>query len=137
MHPRLVSSAHYYQYFALLCHPARAIAATILSRTGAAGRSTIAAVGHCHIDTAWLWPYDETKRKVARSWSSAVTLIESGRYPSYKFCASSAQQYAWLKQGYPALFERVAAAVDGGSFLPVSNAPLRHARSSSLCVCGV
>lgn len=109
-------------HFALFCHPARAIAATILSRTGAAGRSTIAAVGHCHIDTAWLWPYDETKRKVARSWSSAVTLIESGRYPSYKFCASSAQQYAWLKEGYPALFERVAAAVDGGSFLPVSNA---------------
>jgi len=28
------------------------------------------AVGHCHIDTAWLWPYSETKRKIARSWSS-------------------------------------------------------------------
>lgn len=21
------------------------------------------ATGHCHIDTAWLWPFDETKRK--------------------------------------------------------------------------
>jgi alpha-mannosidase len=28
------------------------------------------AVGHCHIDTAWLWPYEETKRKIARSWST-------------------------------------------------------------------
>jgi hypothetical protein len=24
----------------------------------------VMAVGHCHIDTAWLWPYDETRRKV-------------------------------------------------------------------------
>ncbi len=31
---------------------------------------TIYAVGHCHIDTAWLWPYAETKRKIARSWST-------------------------------------------------------------------
>lgn len=23
-------------------------------------------VGHCHIDTAWLWPYAETRRKIAR-----------------------------------------------------------------------
>lgn len=30
----------------------------------------IHAVGHCHIDTAWLWPYAETKRKIARSWGS-------------------------------------------------------------------
>ena len=26
----------------------------------------IFAVGNCHIDTAWLWPFDETKRKAAR-----------------------------------------------------------------------
>ncbi|TPX37214.1 hypothetical protein SmJEL517_g00998 [Synchytrium microbalum] len=30
----------------------------------------IFATGHCHIDTAWLWPYDETKRKAARSWAT-------------------------------------------------------------------
>ena len=27
----------------------------------------VTAVGHCHIDTAWLWPYAETRRKVNRS----------------------------------------------------------------------
>lgn len=31
---------------------------------------TVYAVGHCHIDTAWLWPYAETKRKIARSWGT-------------------------------------------------------------------
>ena len=35
----------------------------------------IHACGHCHIDTAWMWPYAETKRKIARSWSSQLGFI--------------------------------------------------------------
>ena len=31
---------------------------------------TVHAIGHCHIDTAWMWPYEEKKRKIARSWST-------------------------------------------------------------------
>ncbi|CAI4447708.1 BGN_3a_G0018490.mRNA.1.CDS.1 [Saccharomyces cerevisiae] len=27
-------------------------------------------IGNCHIDTAWLWPFAETRRKIVRSWSS-------------------------------------------------------------------
>jgi alpha-mannosidase len=53
-------------------------------------------IGHCHIDTAWLWPYSVTQQKVARSWSTQVDLIE--RYPEFRFGASSAQQYKWLEQ---------------------------------------
>ena len=34
------------------------------------------ALGHCHIDTAWLWPYKETRRKIARSWASQLKLLE-------------------------------------------------------------
>jgi alpha-mannosidase len=34
-------------------------------------------IGHCHIDTCWLWPWDETKRKVARSWSNQVRIFEA------------------------------------------------------------
>ena len=74
-------------------------------------------IGHCHIDTAWLWPFDETKRKVARSWASQVDLME--RYPEHRFTCSQAQQYKWLKQDYPALFERVAAKVKSGQFHPI------------------
>jgi alpha-mannosidase len=33
-------------------------------------------VGNCHIDTCWLWPWAETKRKVARSWANQCNLIE-------------------------------------------------------------
>ncbi len=39
----------------------------------------VVATGHCHIDTAWLWPFDETKRKAARSWASQCTLMDE--YP--------------------------------------------------------
>lgn len=57
------------------------------------------------LDTAWLWPYDETKRKIARSWSSQLNLIE--RYPEYVFTGSQVQQYEWLKELYPEVFEKI------------------------------
>jgi len=65
--------------------------------------SLITAVGHCHIDTCWLWPWAETKRKVARSWSNQCDLLD--RYPELRFCASQAQQYKWLEMYYPSLFD--------------------------------
>ncbi|KAI8642212.1 galactose mutarotase-like domain-containing protein [Parasitella parasitica] len=76
-----------------------------LSAKNGTGQHQITAVGNCHIDTAWLWPYDETKRKIARSWSSQLDLI--GRYPDYVFTGSQVQQYEWLKELYPAIFEKI------------------------------
>ncbi|KAG2501227.1 hypothetical protein HYH03_001036 [Edaphochlamys debaryana] len=75
------------------------------------------AVGHCHIDTAWLWPFSETHRKTARSWSAQLRLAE--RFPWHVFTASSAQQYQWLMQDYPGLFEEIRGAVQRGQFVPV------------------
>ncbi len=60
----------------------------------------VTAIGHCHIDTAWLWPFEETRRKVARAWSAQLQLLQL--YPQHKFAASSAQQYAWLQVRPPA-----------------------------------
>lgn len=68
----------------------------------------------CRLDTAWLWPYDETKRKVARSWASQLRLIE--QYPSYVFTASQAQQYEWLLEYYPDLFRQVQEKVEKGQW---------------------
>ena len=84
--------------------------------------SMIWAIGHCHIDTAWLWPFAETKRKVARSWSTQCDLMD--RYPDHTFAASTAQQYQWLKEGYPGLFDRVKARVQEGRFIPVGGVSL-------------
>ena len=37
---------------------------------------TIVAIGHCHIDTAWLWPFSEARRKIARSWATQLELMD-------------------------------------------------------------
>ncbi|PCH42793.1 glycoside hydrolase family 38 protein [Wolfiporia cocos MD-104 SS10] len=79
-----------------------------------AKEATVWGIGYCHIDTAWLWPYRVTQQKVARSWSTQVDLME--RYPEHRFTCSQAQQYKWLEQLYPPLFERVKAKVLEGKF---------------------
>jgi alpha-mannosidase len=84
----------------------------------------ITAIGHCHIDTCWLWPWAETKRKVARSWSNQIDLIN--RYPEHRFCASQAQQYQWLKMYYPDLFDRVKEKVKEGTFQPIGGSWVEH-----------
>jgi alpha-mannosidase len=77
-----------------------------------------------HIDTAWLWRYTQTQQKIARSWSTQLDLMD--RYPNFQFAASSAQQYAWLEELYPDLFDRVKAAIKGGRFHVVGGTWLEH-----------
>ncbi|ODQ68031.1 hypothetical protein NADFUDRAFT_19326 [Nadsonia fulvescens var. elongata DSM 6958] len=80
-------------------------------------RDKVIAIGNCHIDTAWLWPYAETRRKIGRSWASQLDLIK--RYPEYRFVASQAQQFKWLAQDYPDLFDRIKQEAKNGSFIPI------------------
>ncbi|PPG58485.1 alpha-mannosidase [Rathayibacter sp. AY1C7] len=90
---------------------------TVLERPASASAHHLHAVGHAHIDSAWLWPARETARKVARTFSNVCDLIE--REEGFVFAASSAQQYAWLKRDHPELFERVRGHVLAGRFVPV------------------
>ncbi len=76
----------------------------------------ISAVGHAHIDTAWLWPMREAARKCARSFANAVTLMEE--YPAFEFVCSAALHLAWVEERYPSLFERVRSRVETGQFRP-------------------
>ncbi|MCC3267625.1 alpha-mannosidase [Arthrobacter gengyunqii] len=95
---------------------ARAELAEVLSTPANASAHRVHAVGHAHIDSAWLWPVRETVRKVARTFANVLELMEQD--PEFVFTASSAQQYAWLKQYYPDLFSRVAEKVATGRFVP-------------------
>ena len=76
----------------------------------------ISAVGHAHIDTAWLWPMREAARKCARSFANAVTLMEE--YPAFEFVCSAARHLAWVEERYPSLFDRIRARVESGQFRP-------------------
>ncbi|KAJ3176169.1 Alpha-mannosidase 2C1 [Irineochytrium annulatum] len=77
----------------------------------------ITAIGNCHIDTAWLWPFDETKRKSARSWATQIGLMDD--YPHTKFAASQAQQFEWVEGLYPDLFEKIKNRAASGQFVPI------------------
>jgi len=70
--------------------------------------------GHAHIDLAWLWPLEETRRKARRTFHNVVSLM--GRYPELRFNQSSAQLYAWIEQSDPVLFDKVRARVLEGSW---------------------
>ncbi|MFP3714079.1 alpha-mannosidase [Puerhibacterium sp. TATVAM-FAB25] len=95
----------------------RAALADVLARPAAATAHTVHAVGHAHIDSAWLWPVRETVRKCARTFSNVLSLMDSD--PDVRFACSSAQQYAWVQEHYPELFERIRKRVAEGRFVPV------------------
>ena len=69
----------------------------------------VSAIGHAHLDIGWLWPIEETIRKAARTFSSAVFYMDE--YPDYKFGASQPQLYQFVKDNYPSLFTKVKEAV--------------------------
>ncbi|XP_060473999.2 alpha-mannosidase 2C1 isoform X2 [Panthera onca] len=112
---------------------AQALASRFFGQRGGESQHTIHAMGHCHIDTAWLWPFKETVRKCARSWVSAVQLMEQN--PEFIFACSQvrgtavwghlspvgprAQQLEWVKSHYPGLHARLQEFACRGQFVPV------------------
>ncbi|WIB27396.1 glycoside hydrolase family 38 C-terminal domain-containing protein [Curtobacterium sp. MCSS17_015] len=96
---------------------ARAALAEVLAAPAEASAHRISAVGHAHIDSAWLWPVRETIRKVARTTSSMTELI--GQTDDFLYGMSSAQQYAWIKEHRPEVYAKVKDAVAAGRFLPL------------------
>ncbi|TMR88710.1 alpha-mannosidase [Nonomuraea basaltis] len=95
---------------------ARARLAGVLSAPAVPSAHRISAVGHAHIDSAWLWPLRETVRKVARTASNMTALLEDE--PDFVFAMSQAQQWAWIKEHRPEVWARVTKAVATGRFVP-------------------
>lgn len=75
------------------------------SQTPAGYRPFFATIGHSHMDTAWLWPLQETIRKCARTYANALKQME--RYPRYAFLQSSALHAEWMRDYYPDVFEGI------------------------------
>ncbi|WP_028935890.1 alpha-mannosidase [Pseudonocardia spinosispora] len=95
----------------------RAVLAEALAAPAHASAHRLSAVGHAHIDSAWLWPLRETVRKVARTTANVTALMDD--HPEFVFAMSQAQQLAWLRDHHPALFARVKEKVAAGQFVPV------------------
>lgn len=95
---------------------AREVLRPVLEKRGGDPTLHITAVGHAHIDLAWLWPLRETKRKIARTFATVLANMKD--YPDYIFGASQPQIFQWLKDEYPGLYARVKEKVAEGRFEP-------------------
>jgi len=96
---------------------AEAVLKRLLASTNGSHTHELAAIGHAHIDTAWLWPLAETQRKMVRTFSSQTAYMD--RYPEFRFACSQAQQYDWIKTRLPDLYERIRRHAETGRWVPV------------------
>lgn len=83
-----------------------------LDKKGGDASLEISAIGHSHLDLAWLWPIRETIRKGARTFSTVLELMN--RYPDYVYGSSQPQLYQWIKDNYPLLYEKIKVRVKEG-----------------------
>lgn len=72
--------------------------------------------GQSHLDLAWLWTKEETKRKSARTYANQMALME--RYPEYRFLLCEPPILENLKHYYPDLYQRVKEKVGEGQLIP-------------------
>ncbi len=66
---------------------------------------SVNAIGHSHIDMAWLWRSHHTREKARRTFSTMLHLMR--QYPEFRYLHSSPQLYRFIQQDDPALFERI------------------------------
>jgi alpha-mannosidase len=92
----------------------RQIVAQTYNKPACPSAHQISAIGHAHIDTAWLWPLERTQQKCIHTFATALRLMDM--YPEYKFICSQAQQYAWVKELAPRLYERIKQKVREGQW---------------------
>ncbi|MCK4449227.1 MAG: alpha-mannosidase, partial [Anaerolineae bacterium] len=72
----------------------------------------VIAVGHAHLDVAWLWPVSQTRHKAVRTFSSVLRLME--QFPDFHFTQSQPQIYQYIAEDHPDIFEQVRARVAEG-----------------------
>lgn len=58
--------------------------------------------GQSHIDIAWLWPMEETRHKVGRTFANQLALMDE--YEEYRFLACEPVLLKMLKERYPELY---------------------------------
>ena len=68
-------------------------------------REKVLMAGHAHIDVGWLWPVSQSRKKVGRTFSTALELMD--RYPDYYFFQSQPVLYQFTKEDYPGLYDRI------------------------------
>ncbi|MEQ8675312.1 MAG: glycoside hydrolase family 38 C-terminal domain-containing protein [Aggregatilineales bacterium] len=77
-------------------------------------RPVIHALGHAHIDVAWLWQLHVTRGKAVRTFSTAVALM--AQFPDYTFTQSTPYLYKTVAEDDPELFSQIKARIATGQW---------------------
>ncbi len=72
-------------------------------------------MGQSHLDIAWLWPIEETKRKIARTFSNQLALLRA--YPEYVYTQSQPYLFQMVKELYPELYEEIKSYIAAGRII--------------------
>ncbi len=113
----LNEAVNVYGYNSANAPQARAVLRKELSRPAVGSAPTASAIGHAHIDVAWFWPVRESMRKAARTFACQIELLR--KYPDYIFGASQPLLYAFVRDNYPELYDKVKQAVADGRWEPL------------------
>ncbi len=73
---------------------------------------TVLAVGHSHIDLAWLWRLEHARHKAGRTFATVLNLMR--QYPDYCFLQSSPQLYKFVEQDYPEIYTQIKELIAAG-----------------------
>lgn len=76
-------------------------------------------VSQSHIDVVWLWKLQETRKKCARTFSSALRLMEE--YPEFNFSQSQAYLYQVTKEYYPDIFKEIKQRITEGRWQAIGS----------------
>lgn len=92
-----------------------------LDAVNGTAEATFSVFGQSHLDLAWKWTEQETRRKCARTYANQLALLDE--YPDYIFFGCSPYILETLERDYPDLFARVMEkvregriVVDGGMY---------------------
>jgi len=97
--------------------PATAVLKAELAKAGVPSDIFIHAIGHAHLDVAWLWMLGETRRKAERTFYNVIRNME--QFPDYHFSQSQPQLYDYIRQDQPELFEAIKQRVAEGRWEPI------------------
>ncbi|MBQ7840458.1 MAG: alpha-mannosidase [Lachnospiraceae bacterium] len=84
----------------------------LIDEMGKKSDVNVYAVGHTHIDTAWLWRLKNTREKCSRSFSTVMRLMEM--FPEYYFLQTQPQLYEYIKEDFPEIYKQIKARVAEG-----------------------
>src|SRR5688572_4701085 len=79
-------------------------------------KPSVNAIGHSHIDMAWMWRSHHTREKARRTFSTMLHLMR--QYPEFQYLHSTPQLYQFVKQDDPELYARVKAKIASGQWEP-------------------